>query len=422
MYAAHNTGFIAKPRSLGKGYGISSLVVATERLPGLLQNITIRQIDETPIKRIFCFPTHQNGMIVNTVLAVTGIGVYHINLFGNVTMNLIPNTDITNFDCFAYSYSRDRDFVFAANSDGVFVADRSLVFKKLWDNIRAKQMMVLDNRLFILDNDGQRIHFTKPLDLLEIEGTIRIDTDLGNILSLDVYEGKLLVVCENGFKVMTSSFDSTRFNITTLCRSYERVIDGSAKALGDTIYFLTAGGMCSAQRGNVTLLDIEINPEEANVVASTVYDNKYFLSTGTSMIVIEKFLDSVTVYKGMNVRAFERIHNRFTDRLAVLTDADGSIFQIEQDAHTRERVWESEDFNLNYASGNQYVRQVFVKTAYDIDVIVQSNRSEQRFPLKGSEGVQQINLNLKGEVFRIRLVARGTSDVCVTALRVVVGF
>jgi len=420
IYPTRNVGFTAKRGALEPGFGIERLRMTVEEGWQQYEEVILRQIDTTQIKKVFCFSTHQDGEITNCIIVVTEQGVYFVPLFGSLTPRLIPNTDIIDFDCFAYSYSRDRDFIFAANSSGVFVADYSLLFQPLSTNIcNAKQMLVFDKRLFVLGEDGETIHFTASLDLLKFDGSIRVEQGFGKILSLEAYGNKLLVVCENGFKVLETSFDARKFKLTDLCRSYEGIIDGTTKALGDTIYFLTKGGMCQAVRGKISQLDICFEcPGPAH---STIYDNKYFLSNGTDMVVIERFVDSVTIYEGLGVRGFERVFNEHTDRLAVLTDAPGLVYQIEKgvDGNTA-CVWETEEFCLTYASGNQYVRQVLVQTATDIDVVVISNRAEQRIRVNGAPDIQRLSLNIKGETFRIRIIASGVVDI--SALSVVVGF
>jgi len=237
-------------------------------------------------------------------------------------------------------------------------------------------------------------------------------------LSLEAYGNKLLVVCENGFKVLETSFDAKKFKLTDLCRSYEEIVDGTTKALGDTIYFLTKGGMCQAVRGKISQLDIGImHTDHAD---STIYDNKYFLSNGTDMVVIERFNDSVTIYEGLSVRGFERVFNEHTDRLAVLTNEAGLVYQIERGENTGTCVWETEEFALTYASGNQYIRQVLIQTAANIDIVVISNRAEQHIRVNGAPDIQRLNLNIKGETFRIRILADAEANV--SSLSVVVGF
>ena len=325
---------------------------------------------------------------------------------------------VEGFDCFAYTCAHDRDFLFAGNGGGVFVADYSMIFTPLY-KIRAKQMTVLGHRLFVLDLDGETIHFSKAFNMLELEGSIRADSSFGKIISLEVDENKLLLVCENGFKTLQIAFDANKFCISDLCRSYEEIIDGTAKTLGDTIFFLTKGGMCRFSAGKIELLDVEL-PFTGHA-CSTVYDNKYLISNGENMFVLEKFTDSVTEYVGFNVRAFERVVNEYSDCLAVLTDEDGVVYQIEKDGSAARCVWESEDFALTYASGSQYIRQVLIKTAADIDVVLSSNRGAQVIRVKGSPDTQKINLNFKGETFRVKLLSN-EEDAEISSLGVVVGF
>jgi len=418
IYAARNTGFTARQGSLKSGYSTSRLAMTVQAGLDDFATRVMPQIDTSEVKQIFCFSTHQGGRVVNCMIAVTAGGMFYTPLFGGLTPIPIPSSEITNFDCFAYSYARDRDYIFAANADGIFVADYSLVFAKISD-IRVKQMTVLDKRLFVLDKDGETIHFSRALDLLELEGSICVDGSLGKVMSLENYEGKLLLVCENGFKTLETAFDAAKFRIAELCRSYETVIDGTAKALGGAVFFLTAGGMCKFERGKIELLDIEL--AYCGHACSTVYDNKYFISNGENMLVLEKFTDSVTEYACFNVRAFERVFNEFSDHLAVLTNEDGFVFQVENGAGPQLRVWESEDFALTYASGNQYIRQVLIKTAADIDLCLTSNRGQQKVRVHGSPDTQKINLNFKGETFRVKLVSN-TPDAEISSLGVVVGF
>lgn len=417
--AASNYGFTARKGGLESGAQLEPLRLTTRAGLSSFQEVILEQIDGNPIKRFFCFSTHQSGQLTNCIIAVTSTGVHYVALYGGLLSSPIPTQGITNFDCFAGFYSSDRDYLFAANSNGIYVADNTLIFKMLNASIRAaKQMLVFDKRLFILDADGETIYFTESLNLLEFAGSIRVPDDFGKVLSLDIYDGKLLVVCENGFKVLQTSFDQTKFKLGSLCRSYEKVIDGTVRAMGDTIYFLSSGGFCQAVRGKITLLDVDI--ASGGTMSSFVYDNKYYLSNGTRLAVIEKFTDSVSYYNDLGIRAFERVFNPFTERLAVLTDTQSRVFQIERGGDDC-RIWESEDFCLTYASGSQYIRQVLVKTATPIDIVVTSNRAEQRVKVVGAPDAQKINLNTKGELFRIRIEAAGT-DVNVSSLSVVVGF
>jgi hypothetical protein len=85
------------------------------------------------------------------------------------------------------------------------------------------------------------------------------------------------------------------------------------------------------------------------------------------------------------------------------------------------KTWESDWFNLTYASTNQYLKQILVHTAGDITVTVENNRGEQAFRVHGSTDIQKINLNLKGEMFRLKISSDAVST-DISDLAAVIGF
>ena len=426
IYAACNKGFTATEHNLKSGYAVKRLGLTVKGgLDGFVYRL-INEIDGTVIKRIFCFSTVQSGQTANVVIAITETDIYYIPLLASMTPRsfLDPNI-VTGFDCFAYSHSKGVDYIFAGSDNGVFAADHSLDFQPLPVNFLAKQMHVFNNRLFVLDRDQATVHFSAALDLCDfgagsgLAGSIKIDDTLGKILSLETYNGKLLLVHEYGFRTLQTAYNPAKFRLATLVHSFEAIIPNSAKALGDTIYFLTHGGLCKYQR-KVELLDISVDSGEDT--QSIVYDNKYFLSTGGKMFVIDKFSDSVTVYENMNVTAFERVWNEFSDSLAVLTENGTFIYQIAKPNDNAEQmVWESDWFSLGYATTKQYVRRVLIKTATEIDLVISSTRGRQTIKVWPGSEIQTINLNFKGDAFKVGIIAEG-ADVDISSLSVTVGF
>ena len=418
IYPSVNTGFTATKRGLGNGY-------VTKRIE--VDKVQIREIDGNVINKMFCFSTHQAGRVVNTIIAVTSGGVYYVPLFASMTPRPLPNQAITDFDCMAYSYSKDRDFVFAGNNDGIFVADYSLLFTPLDVNFKAKQMLVFDNRLFVLDKDGVTVHFSTALDLCDfgadsgLSGSIKVDDALGEIIAIERYEGKLLLVHKYGFRILQTAYDPSKFSLETFAHSYETIIENSACALGDTIYFLTRQGLCRVGRlGRVELLSVPVDVNTDNVHA-IVYDNRYFIVTGNTLVIIEKFFDSVSVYNGMNIKAMERIFTATTDCLAVLL-GDNFIHEISKAAESNTPdEWESDWFALGYATTKQYVRRILIKTAEDIDLVIGNTRGSQSIKVYGGNDIQTINLNFKGDAFKVK-IASNTANPDISELSVVVSF
>jgi len=232
--------------------------------------------------------------------------------------------------------------------------------------------------------DEFTIEFSAPFtgDFVEDEGlsgSLRVDKRFGEIMGLDVYGNRLLIIQRFGFATLESAFDPSMFNLQPFAKSYEPIVDGTVRVLGDTIIFLTNGGMCRVSRnGQVQLLDI---PMPNQTFGSWIENNRYHLQLLDSVLVIEKFFDS----------------------FFYLTDG---------------YLWESDDFSVGYAANRQFVKQVRIKTSADITLTVLNEKREQRVQVRGRNRVQTLNINLKGESFRIRI--EGASNV--TDLVVVIGF
>jgi len=427
IFAVKNNGFAATDKTLKSGFGISPLVITVDLGNGKTAQAPLASIDGSEVKQLFCMATYQDGNEVNIVIAATADGVYYVPMFAGFAPRKAGG-GLATADCFAASYSGGADYIFAANADGLFASDRSMIFKKIDTDFRAKQLEVFGNRLFALDQNGRAVYFSAALDLKDfvgsLSGQIKVDDELGKILELGSYNGKLLLVCENGFRTLETAFDPSKFALATLGRVYEPIVPGSVRALGGVIYFVTSSGLCKLEKGAVELLDGGCRGADA---CSIIYDSKYFLSVGGKMWVIDRFWDSVTVYENMPVRAFRRIKGELSDYLAVLTDFDNTKISCVVKAaelgpaDAPGMVWESDWFALGYAADKQYVRRVLIKTAGDIDITVMNTRGERTISLKGSDSVQMINLNMKGDSFKIKIEAAG-AEVQISDLSATVGY
>jgi|GEM_PF-3148398 len=368
--ARANKGFIATAAGLKNSFAKRRLQVTTDTGQWHIPEVE-------SIERIFCFSTKQNNQTVNALMVTTKDDVQFIPLWGKPAP--FPLQQRMRFSSFAATNNQ----IFASNDDGVFVANHSLHFSKISD-VYAKQLQIFGERLFILDKDNI-IHFSAPLNKADfspentLAGSIKLDDNLGSSLSLEEFENNLLIVHEHGLRTLQNAFDPSRFNLSILTRSYEPIIEGSVKALGDTVYFLTRGGLCKYNR-RVDLINIEIDVDE-NSAQSIIFDSKYFLSYCDRVYVIEKFFDSITVHENLgNIRQFERVWTNKSESLAILTDAN-VIHQISK--HTQElptfpekkplqeMTWEEVDLICAYGLERDYFNLGDVKKVneYDFEII-----------------------------------------------------
>jgi hypothetical protein len=164
------------------------------------------------------------------------------------------------------------------------------------------------------------------------------------------------------------------------------------------------------------LLDIDVIP--TGPVASYIYGGKYYLAFESNILMIERFYESWSLIKGVNVRQFQHIWNEHGFWLAMCTEDGEKLYQVA--SALQKGTWESDWFALTYASGVQYLKQVLIKTAHPITLVLQNTRSTQKIAVNGGADVQKINVNLKGEMFKIGFETE--NDVDISALTAVVGF
>ena len=88
------------------------------------------------------------------------------------------------------------------------------------------------------------------------------------------------------------------------------------------------------------------------------------------------------------------------------------------------RRWESDWFSLGYATNTQTLREVFLKTNVSLILTVKSNRTQREFPVKPSDKVQKIKINLNGDQFKlgIDLASDIAEDVVIADLSTVVTY
>jgi len=257
--------------------------------------------------------------------------------------------------------------------------------------------------------EGDKIYFSQPLNggvfkremnenwLETIEkassGSFIVDPLHGHLLDIGVSNGRLLVVQQFALSTLSAPYEESGFNLELLTVSYKQILPGTARTLGDNIFFFTYGGMCQFNGRQVTLLDIDYKYISGTEYFAFILENRYYLSilgSNCKTLVLERFFDSY-------------------------------FFVDSKSEKPNLCVWESTDFALGYASTRQFIKQLRVRTTGKIIVMVKTEKREQRIVLNGRETIQAVNINLKGGAFRVRFETN-EDNVQITDLAVVIGF
>lgn len=213
-----------------------------------------------------------------------------------------------------------NNYVFASNQDGLYYANcYQLKFESLNELVFPKQLLVVFNRLFMISEHQNRIYYSVDLRNTWAKGTfmdsaVYIPDNYGLCLAIRHYQGRILVICENGLLTINRNF------------------------------------------------------------------------------LLEHLADDSDILK-----------NNLSD--------------------SGDNRWESDWFSLGYATNTQTLREVFLKTNVNLVLTAISNCTQRKIQVKGSEHVQKLKVNLKGDQFKLTLnFEQGVDNVVVSNLAGVVAY
>jgi len=244
------------------------------------------------------------------------------------------------------------------------------------------------------DTDRSVIHFSTPFETDfdgcdGLSGSFQLEESLGGCRGLASFDGRLLIICDYGFATLEPTYNAEQFRIRILARIMNFIIQESACVIGRDIYFATEQGICRLRRGEIELLDIPMDINLDTSFQARVFSNRYVLRLRTGHAVV---IDTLT----------------------------SSYLYLTQNPGSGARIWESEEFTLGYSTNCQFLKQIQLRTTGNITVIAKAGTREQRIQVQGGDGIRRINLNVKGESFKIRIEAGEAAEV--SDLMVVVGF
>ena len=319
------------------------------------------------------------------------------------------NTRSVTFNCVSFvpqvkRGSRLRHAIYGANAKGLASAPRALISGKgltappsnfNTDPYRLEAF----GRLFTVDqNDPTCLMFSAAMSLNDLEsetsGVINVNPELGDILNIRILDqSRILIVQERGFYTLLVTHDPAGFVLATLARSFQPIVQNTTQVFGDEIYYLTkGGGMCRVLRnGRVQQLDIPIDCQQTKY-DSTVFQNRYYLVLDGKLLVIERFFEGFS-----------------------FIDTDSPPI----------RFWESEPFGLSYAANRQWLKQLLIKTNCTLTVTLTATSTgrTQVLEIQAADDLQRFNVNLRGDMFTIRLdIQRQCENIVISDLSAVVAF
>ncbi len=170
-------------------------------------------------------------------------------------------------------------YLFASNNNGLYYSNRyRLQFEPLNEAVYPKQLLVAFNRLFMISENQQRIFYSVDLRSTWGNGTfmdsaVYIPENYGLCLAIRHYQGKVLVICEEGLLTINRNFvlehlaDDSELLKVNLVNSNQCLWESDWFSLGYAtntqtlreIFLKTNVGLTLTVTSNRTQRDIQVN-------------------------------------------------------------------------------------------------------------------------------------------------------------------
>lgn len=442
IYGRNNVGLCVTPRGFTTGMGIGPLAFnLINPASGNTERLAARDFDilGERIRRGYCAVSD-----IPTVALWVRDRAIAMNVSHGWNFWINNQAEIRSHVAFASGVSNGKHLIFSGGSNGVwFSADDGRMFTQLLEDVSATSIVNVFQRLFVAN--GASISFSAAHDLTdfvsETSGELLVPSELGKVLSLHQLDNnRLLVVQEGGFSTLEVMHDPANFQLRELARSFQPVVPNTTQVFGDEVYYLAHGGMCRILRnGRVELLDtpVEYQPNYEGY-SSAIFENRYYLTLSDRILVIERFFESfsfigdVKAHYLFPVRSVEGesalavLEDSFPTRIHQVTPSGHfktSSFWGDEEARRLPQAWESEPFGLSYAANRQWLKQLLIKTNCNLRVTLTATSTGrvQTLDIQPDTELQQFNINLRGDMFTIKLETED-QDIQVSDLSAVVAF
>lgn len=108
-------------------------------------------------------------------------------------------------------------------------------------------------------------------------GYVTLDTRFGPVSKLLLFGEDIAVVCSAGIARLTAFGSPENFKLTYCDRAVQGIAEGSAKVLGDKLYFVAADGLYRYSGNTCERLPSELVPRAENIKCAAAWGGRYYL-------------------------------------------------------------------------------------------------------------------------------------------------
>lgn len=466
-YAKKLFNYTVKDGALKKGMGFSTVMLPDSEdvlnseenpLPNTPNNLAIKNLWQFRRYLISMKHVHSNVIFqledgsLHFFLSVTimpHIWSLNLNAPNEFTGNIVGVNYHLNGD--------DKLILFIPEQSRIIVIGTGDVGDVIEDAPNLVDIELHHERLFaIKEGDRRTLMFSANLDptnwnvTLEEAGFIDFRDERGEILKLVSFNDYLYVFREFGVSRVSAYGSQEEFSVTHLYSSSSRIYADSVVASGDRILFFTNEGLFSFDgfSGNRIRLGIEnlLKNEPNHFSKATFFEDKYYLAlrmnfeddlvigceaeedfVNNALIEYDILTGDINILRGVDILNLLPLKEKVLSKLLAIfrgensnkfgqLDYSGKFFDDEL-----EGMWTSPKTDFGYPGKLKIIKEVFIKTEGDCQIVIESEKEKKTYKVKGKKTYQRVKTNVLGQEIEISFVSKNQDNVLITSPEVTFG-
>lgn len=296
-----------------------------------------------------------------------------------------------------------------------------------------KSICLHGDRLFAIDADKDNLirfssnrnplDWTKDVVNSDDAGSLELNDYKGSLNSLISFQDSVFVFQDYGISKITAYTTSDDYFATNIYSSSSKIYANTAAVCGDMIYFLCDDGLYTLDGVEVKKVDLKLstyfakNQDDAN---SCFYNGKLYIACklnyegeeeaehNNSLIEFDINSHEYSIIKGFDVCSMLAINDLFVSKLVIALRDNYYLYELSDAGNfiggvDIKKEWESGVITLNSLDKDKILKDIYLISRFDIDIIINSDKESRTISVKGKDNTQRISVNLPGKEFSFKL-------------------
>lgn len=425
--------FSGKSGALTQYGGVSKF--SLEDIDGTLHQIMLPE--SVKIIKMWYYKRNENGVIDDRIIVLgSDMQLYNISLaeckgaqlIKGVVFNAVPtatNYKLGDADVLILSSSKDRMMVYDGIETPYVVSSAP----------QLSSMCIHYERLFATVENSNTLWFSDDLDptnwniALDAAGYIEMADEKGSLLKVLSFLEYVYVFRRHGIARVSAYTEQAQFAVSQLFYTSGQIYADTVTICGDRIMFLSDDGLYSFDGISATKVLTNISDMFGHIdnvnACGCYYLGTYYLAlranfdddqqilcetkeySNNTLLSVNLFDASVTIIRGIDISCMLPLQSQKVSKFLLGTRSSYSnyIGEFNNNGVVYDKIlpkkWLCPQTNFGVSDRTKRIKQIFLSNKQDITISIKVDGILYDFFVRGSESINELKVNLVGNVFSI---------------------